>query len=165
MSEAEIIAWFGTLWPGHEVSASHWAFSFGETLHFVGLCLLLGAMLFVDLRLLGFFKSIPVKAVLAVLPWAIVGFGINAATGWAFFTSNPGLYWGNSAFRIKILLILFAGINALIFTVVEHRQVAHIGPGEDTPMFTKTTAALSLILWFGILLIGRMLPLFTISVN
>jgi hypothetical protein len=165
MSEQEIITWFGTLWPGPQVKASHWAFSFGETLHFVGLCVLLGAMLFVDLRLLGFYKSIPVKAVLAVLPWAIVGFLINASTGWLFFTSNPGLYWGNSAFRIKVLLILFAGINALIFTVVEHRQVAHIGPGEDTPTFTKATAALSLVLWFGILLIGRMLPLFTISVN
>jgi len=43
--------------------------------------------------------------------------------------------------------------------------VALIGPGGDTPVFTKTTAALSLILWFGILLIGRMLPLFTVSVN
>ncbi len=165
MTEAEIIAWFGTLWPGAESRASHWMFSFAETLHFVGLCVLLGAMLFVDLRLLGFFKSIPVKSVLAVLPWAIVGFVINASTGWLFFTSNPGLYWGNAAFRIKVLLILAAGINALIFTVVEHRQVAHIGPGEDTPTFTKTTAALSLVLWFGILLIGRMLPLFTISVN
>ena len=165
MSEKEIVAWFGTLWPGPVVRASHWMFSFGETLHFVGLCILLGAMLFVDLRLLGFFKSIPVKSVLAVLPWGIVGFLINASTGWLFFTSNPGLYWDNSAFRIKLLLILIAGINALIFTVIEHRQVALIGPGGDTPVFTKTTAALSLILWFGILLIGRMLRLFTVSVN
>jgi hypothetical protein len=165
MSEQEIVNWFGTLWPGPDVRASTWVFSFGETLHFVGLCLLLGSLLFVDLRLLGFFKSIPVKSVLAVLPWGIVGFLINAATGWLFFTSNPGLYWGNAAFRIKIILILLAGINALVFTVMEHRQVAALGPGEDTPLFTKATAALSLILWFGILLIGRMLPLFTISVN
>src|SRR3982074_2975249 len=145
MTELQIINWFATLFPGPQVRASHWLFSFGETLHFGGLCVLLGAMLFVDLRLLGFYKSIPVKAVLAVLPWAIVGFLINASTGWLFFTLNPGLYWGNSAFRIKVLLILFAGINALIFTVVEHRQVAHVGPGEDTPTFTKATAALSLV--------------------
>jgi hypothetical protein len=165
MTETEIMMWFSTLWPGPIVRDSAWLFSFGETLHFIGLCVLLGTLLFVDLRLLGFLKSIPVKSVLAVLPWGIFGFVLNAATGWLFFTSNPTLYWGNSAFRIKMLLIMLAGINALIFTVVEHRQVALLGPGEDTPAFTKTTAALSLILWFGVLLIGRMLPLFTISVN
>jgi hypothetical protein len=140
-------------------------FAMGESLHFAGLCILLGALLFVDLRLLGFYKSIPVKAVLAVLPWAVVGFLINACTGWLFFTSNPGLYWDNGAFRLKMILVMVAGINALIFTVIEHRQVALIGPGGDTPVFTKTTAALSLILWFCILLIGRLLPLFTVSVN
>jgi hypothetical protein len=165
MTAQQMIQFFSGLWPGPEVRASHWMFSFGETLHFVGLSILLGAMLFVDLRLLGFYKSIPVKSVLAVLPWAIVGFLINASTGWLFFTSNPGLYMGNGAFQIKLMLLMVAGINALVFTVVEHREVALIGPGGDTPWFTKATAAFSLIVWFSILLIGRMLPLFTVSVN
>jgi hypothetical protein len=165
MTEVQLQAWFATLWPGPLVRATHWMFAMGESLHFAGLCILLGALLFVDLRLLGFYKSIPVKSVLAVLPWAVVGFLINACTGWLFFTSNPGLYWDNGAFRLKMVLIMIAGINALIFTVVEHRQVAVIGPGGDTPVFTKTTAALSLILWFCVLLIGRLLPLFTVSVN
>ncbi len=160
-----MLEWFKAAWPGAEVRGTSWLFSFGETLHFMGLCILLGALLVVDLRLMGFFKRLPVKSVLAFLPYAVFGFLINAATGWLFFTSNPSLYYGNPAFRIKMLLILLAGINALVFTVMEHRRVATLGPGMETPTLTKWTAAMSLILWFGVLLLGRLLPVFTVSVN
>jgi hypothetical protein len=165
MTEHEIIVWFGTLWPGPVVRGSHWLFAFAETLHFMGLCVLLGTLLFIDLRLLGYYRQIPVKSVLALLPYTIAGFVVNALTGWIFFTSNPAMYWDNLAFRLKLILILMAGVNALVFTLVEHREVAHLGPNQDTPTLTKVTAVLSLTFWFGVLLIGRLLPLFTISVN
>ena len=165
MTEAEIIHWFSLAWPGPLMRGTDWQFGFSETLHFMGLCLLFGALIVVDVRLLGFFKELPVKAVLPFIQFAIIGFLINLATGWSFFTSNPSLYWGNPAFRMKLLLILLAGINALVFTVVEHRRVALLPPGEDTPALTKITAALSLSLWTGVLVFGRLLPIFTLSVN
>lgn len=157
--------WFSHAWPGPLLRQSAWMFAMGETLHFVGLCLLLGALIFIDLRLLGFFKQLPGKSVLALVPYAVVGFLINLSTGWAFFTSLPAMYWGNWAFWLKMSLILLAGINMLVFTIVEHRHVAKLGPGEDTSQMTKVTAVLSLGFWLLVLLLGRLLPVFTVSQN
>jgi len=165
MTEAEIILWLSNAWPGPLMRTTDWLFGLCETLHFMGLCVLFGALIIVDVRLLGFFKQLPVKAVLPFIQYAIIGFLINLTTGWAFVTSNPSLYLGNPAFRMKLLLILLAGINALVFTVAEHRRVSLLGPGEDTPSLTKVTAALSLSLWTGVLVFGRLLPIFTLSVN
>ena len=163
--EFEILQWFKFAWPGPWVRESNWLFAFGESMHFIGLCLLFGAMIFVDLRLMGFYKQIPVKAVLSLLPFAIMGFVINAASGWLFFTSNPALYYENPAFIAKMILVLLAGLNALAFTIWEHRKVLVLGPGEDAPAAARVLAAASLLLWFAILLLGRWLPLFTVSVN
>jgi hypothetical protein len=155
----------GQMWPGHYVTADSWVFGFGQTLHYMGLCLLFGIMTVVDLRLLGLFRQIPVKSVLAYLPLALVGFVFMAASGWEFVTSNPSLYITNPAFRMKMYLIALAGINALIFTVFEHRKVALVGPGEEVGSFAKITAGSSLALWIAILFFGRLLQQFTVSVN
>jgi len=165
MTEAEILDWFSRLWPGPLARNSDWLFGFAEILHFIGLCVLFGALLLVDLRLLGFFRRLPVKSVLPFTQWAVIGFLINLATGWLFFTATPAVYWGNPAFQMKMAMSLLAGLNALVFTVVEHRKVAVLGPGEDTPPLTQVTAALSLTLWLGVLVFGRMLPVFTVSQN
>ena len=165
MDEQQILRTIGQMWPGPIVNNSSWLFGFGEILHFFGVCLLFGSLLIVDLRLMGFFRSMPVKAALAFLPWAIVGFLINMATGWEFFTSDPFQYWTNPAFKMKMLLIVFAGINALVFTIVEHRQCLTIGPDGDTTTFTKVTAGLSLALWAGVLMLGRMLPVVGFGTN
>jgi hypothetical protein len=56
-------------------------------------------------------------------------------------------------------------VNAIAFTLWEHRRVAVLGPGEDPPQSAKIMAGLSLGLWFAILLLGRWLPLFTVGTN
>src|SRR5260221_800941 len=157
MTQADILKVIARMWPGPYVNGTGWAFGFGQVLHFMGLCLLFGVMLIVDLRLLGLFKRLPMKAVLAFLPLAVVGFVFMAASGWEFVTTNPKLYWTNPAFRMKMYLILIAGLNALFFTVYEHRHAALVGPNGETSYVTKVTAGLSLILWTAILLFGRLL--------
>jgi hypothetical protein len=160
MTEAEILQTMREFWPGPAVRASTWLFATGETFHFIGLSLLVGALLIVDLRLLGLIKRVPIRAALAFLPFAVIGFLINAATGWEFFTADPKMYWPNPAFKLKMFLIVVAGLNALIFTVMEHRHVLVLGPDEQTSTFTKVTAGLSLSLWLAVLLLGRLLPSF-----
>ena len=152
-------------WPGPIVRSTSWLFSFGEIVHFIGLCLLLGSLLVIDLRLMGFFKNLSVRSVLSFLPYAVVGFVLNAASGWIFFTSNPASYMENPAFLLKMLLIGLAGLNAVAFTVLEHRSMLLLGPGEDTPVLTKVSAGASLALWFAVLLLGRWLPIFTVGTN
>ncbi len=163
--EFEILQWIKFAWPGPLVRESKWLFVFGETAHFMGICLLFGALIFIDMRIMGFFKRLPVKAVLSFVPYAILGFVICAASGWVFFTSNPVVYYTNGAFIAKMSFVLLAGLNAVAFTIWEHPKVALLGPGEDAPAMARTLAATSLILWVGVLLLGRWLPLFTVGTN
>ncbi len=165
MTEFEILEWIKMSWPGPAARSSKWLFVFGESLHFIGLCMLFGSLLFVDLRVMGFYKKIPGRSVLTFLPFAVIGFTINALTGYLLFSSAPATYWGNPAFLWKMGLILVAGLNALVFTIWEHEKVARLGPGDDAPTSARVMAAGSLIIWLIVLLIGRWLPLFTVGTN
>jgi hypothetical protein len=160
MTEVEVLHWIKELPLGAAVRQSRWLFAMGETFHFIGLCLLVGGMLIVDLRLLGYIRRIPMRAALAFLPFAIIGFLINLATGVEFFMTDPFMYWPNPAFKLKMFVIVLAGINALLFTVMEHRRVLVLGDDEATSTFTKVTASLSLTLWLVVILLGRLLPTF-----
>jgi hypothetical protein len=165
MSYGELVKAIGTLWPAAYANADSWVFGTFQTFHFMGLCLLFGTMAVVDLRLLGLFKSLSVKSVLAFLPLAIVGFLIMAASGYAMVTTNPGLYLYNPAFRMKMYLITLAGLNALLFTVLEHRDASLVGVGQETSRLTRITAGASLVGWTAIMVFGRLLQQFTVSVN
>ncbi len=161
----EIMHWFSQLWPGPVIRGSQWLFGFCETVHFMGLCILFGSLIIIDVRMLGFMRWLPGQAVIHFTRWAVIGFLINAASGWAFFTATPAVYWGNPAFKMKLILIMLAGANALVFTLVEHRKIAALGADADTPVLSKATAMLSLSLWMGVLLIGRLLPVFVNTQN
>jgi hypothetical protein len=158
MTEAEILSGLAQLWPGPVARNVFWVWPTLEVLHFVGLTMLVGAMLVVDLRLIGYFKSIPVATALKLLPYAIVGFGLCAFSGWAFFTADPTTYWTNYGFRLKLVALTLAGINAVLFTVLEHRHALQIDSGGAATGMTRLTAGLSLGLWLIVLILGRMLP-------
>jgi len=131
-----------------------------EALHFVGLSLLLGALLVVDLRLMGLWRSIRLADAFVWMRWALVGFAINAVTGFVMFCADPYNYWTNSAFHIKMILIVLAGANLLWFLMIERRRVLALPEGADTSATTKVSAALSLLLWVAIIIMGRLLPSF-----
>ena len=84
-----------------------------ETLHFVGLSLLIGVVTLIDLRALGVMKAIPFSALERPLPWAALGFGLNIATGMLFFISRPEFYTGNPAFYWKLIFVLLASTNTV----------------------------------------------------
>src|SRR3974390_3288689 len=132
MTEAEVLQWIKDLPIGAAVRQSRWLFALGETLHFIGLCLMVGGLLIVDLRLLGYIRRIPMRAALAFLPFVIIGFLINLVTGIEFFMTDPFMYWPNPAFKLKMFMIVLAGLNALLFTVMAHRSVLVMKDDEDT---------------------------------
>ena len=131
-----------------------------ETMHFIGLSILFGALLIFDLRMMGFIKAIPMRSALNFTRIAMVGFGINVVTGFAFFCAFPDKYWENPAFKLKMLMVVLAMLNVLFFEAVERRHVIALGPNADVSTGTKISAWVSLLLWTGILLAGRMLPTF-----
>jgi hypothetical protein len=160
MTEADILHWLRDTGLGAAVRQSRWMFATGEVFHFIGLCLLVGGILIVDLRLLGVIRQMPVRAALAFLPFVIVGFLINLVTGVLFFVNDPQMYWPNPAFKLKMAVILLAGLNALVFTLMAHRRVIKLGPGESAGTLAKATAGLSLSFWLIVILLGRLLPAF-----
>jgi hypothetical protein len=160
MTEAEVLQWIKDLPIGAAVRQSRWLFALGETLHFIGLCLMVGGLLIVDLRLLGYVRRIPMQAALAFLPFVIVGFLINLATGIEFFMTDPFMYWPNPAFKLKMFMVLLGGANALVFTVMEHRHVLVLGKDEHASPLARVTAGGSLAIWFCVILLGRLLPTF-----
>lgn len=140
------------------ILSSYWLWPSLEILHFIGLSLLLGAMLVVDLRLAGFFRQISIMDVHSLLPWATIGFVINLTSGVLFFLGDPGRYAINIGFRIKMILVLIAGLNALWFIWRLNPRLASWGEHGDTPGEAKMVAWISLLAWFGVLLLGRLIP-------
>jgi len=143
----------------------HYVFTACLVLHFIGLSLLMGAMLIVDLRLLGFPRQLPIAAAMKFLPIAIIGFLVNLCTGVTMVSFDPIDYWLNPAFRIKMALLLLGGLNALWFTLVEHRQVLSQPSDQRTTIAVRTSAALSLFLWFAVIYWGRMIVAFQSSAS
>jgi len=140
------------------VLSSAWLWPLMEILHFVGLTLLLGALLIVDLRLAGHLRKMNILSTHRLLPWAIFGFSINLVTGVLFFMGDPARYSINIGFQIKMVLILVAGLNALWFFVKLQPVMQDWDPYGDTPAIAKVIAYLSLGTWFAVLLLGRLIP-------
>lgn len=134
------------------------AFITCESLHFIGLSMLIGSLLLVDLRGLGFFKGLPLMAMHKLVPVALAGFAINAITGVMFIAFDPSTYFDNVAFMVKMALIPIAGVNALIFEYQVFRPLKAGVAGIEDGWLIKVSSALSLALWTGVLIGGRLIP-------
>jgi hypothetical protein len=159
MSIAALVAWLAATRLSWVVNHYAWIWPAAQTLHFIGLALLLGNVGLLDLRLLGVAKELPVEPINRLIPFGVAGFLLNAFTGTLFVFGEPKQYLPNPAFQLKILFIALAGLNVLVFSFSETRLVvAGLGPGKDAPRKAKIIAAMSLFLWVGVVYWGRMLP-------
>lgn len=150
-----MVEWIEETWLHAAMVNATWAFPLAEAAHFFGLCLLIGSIGVIDLRLLGFARSLPVRAVHQLLPWVWIGFGINLVTGILFIFSTPDFYAPNMAFRIKMVLLLLAGANALWYQLTVHRKVDSWPETGDAPAQAKLIAGISLGLWISVIFFGR----------
>lgn len=141
---------------GMAVTDATWIWPTCETLHFIGLCLLFGITAIVDFRVLGLLRGVPFQAVHRLLPWGVLGFGVNLVTGLLFFVADPDQYTKSPPFQWKIVLIILAGLNLLYFTIFDTPW--DLDPGEDAPAIAKFVAASALFLVVGVMFCGRMLP-------
>lgn len=140
------------------VLSTYWLWPLLEIFHFIGLSLLLGSMLVVDLRLAGFLRQINIMSTHCLLPWAVIGFLMNLVSGVLFFFGDPGRYSINIGFQIKMILVLIAGVNVLVFALKINPVIGQWDPHGDTPGLAKTIAWISLVAWTGVLLLGRLIP-------
>ena len=103
-----------TGWPW--IAASTWAYPVLEVVHIVGIALLLGNLVLLEIRVWGAAATLPLPALArVVLPLVLTGFGLCAASGGLMFASQPLELLGNRAFVVKMGLLIGAGSNAALF--------------------------------------------------
>jgi len=135
---------------------SKWWWTFMMILHYMGLILIVGTVGFLDLRIMGFMKQVPIRPVHEFLPWGMAGLGINILTGMLAFIGQPESYVYKEDFWMKILCLMLLGLNAALFYLTDvFEGIENIGPGEDAAMPAKILAASSLFLWFAVITFGR----------
>lgn len=137
------------------VNENPWVWSTSETVHFIGLCFLFGAVSLVNLRMLGMMKNVSFVP-LHLLPLGLVGFAMNVFTGMLFFIATPGQYTENVAFYWKMIFMLIGGINILYLMMFDEAWA--VKPGDDAPITAKVVAGSTIFMWTGVIYFGRMLP-------
>jgi hypothetical protein len=153
-----MVLWLKSTALSHAMVQSTWLWPVCETLHFVGLALLIGAAGVFDLRLMGFLKRIPVAAALQLRGWAAAGVAINLVTGVMFFVGAPDQYVSNPAWWAKLAFLAVAIVNVAVFETTQGRNVLAMTGNEETPRSFKLAGAISITSWFAVLYFGRMLP-------
>jgi hypothetical protein len=151
-----VIFWFARTAVATFVRHSAWAWAVLEIVHFFGLSMLLGTVGLFDLRLMGYAKQIPPKALHRLVRVGIAGFLINMVSGTLFFIASPGLYVGNIAFEIKLVLLVLAAINVAAFYLVMRRPVLALEAGGIAPLPARIIGGVSLFIWISVLVAGRM---------
>ena len=152
--------WLMTTQLSHNMAGGwKWGWATCETLHFIGLALLIGSIGVLDLRMLGYAKHIPPAAVHKMVPYGVAGFVINLITGSLFVIGAPFQYIQNIAFLFKMLFIAIAGFNILFFYFGGvFKKIEAMGPDDEPPTSAKVVSWVSIIAWFGVMYWGRMLP-------
>jgi hypothetical protein len=139
------------------INSSRWIWPLCESLHFMGLSLLIGITGFFDLRLMGFFKRVSIAAARDLMPYALAGFAINVVTGLVFLTGLPEQYANNPVWWYKVGFLMLAGANALFYETRLSAKVLALEASGDTPRAAKVIGLVSLVSWFAVLYCGRML--------
>ena len=135
-----------------------WLYPGVEVCHILGFVILVGAAAMFDLRLLGLSRAISVQALAGhLLPWARVGLGLAAPTGLLLFISDATALAANPAFQVKLILIALAILNTVAFHRWTARSLASWDVARPTPIGAKLAALVSLVLWAGAIVGGRLI--------
>lgn len=141
---------------GSFVAETLWAYPLFETLHTLGMALLMGALGLINLRILGYKPELPISGTLKLLPLAWLGFTVNLISGLALFTSDAVYFWSSITFKVKLGLILLAGINVFILSQTVFRNARAGGPDANASAY-RIFAAGSLVFWVGAIAAGRLI--------
>jgi hypothetical protein len=134
--------------------ASHpWLYPLLSALHVVGIALLLGSLVLLELRVWGLGAALPVLPLARLaLPLTLAGFGLVGITGLGMFISQPAELLANRVFLAKMVLVMLAGLNAAAF----HSR----GGLGKLDRLARTQTLLSLGLWIAVIICGRWIAYF-----
>ena len=135
-----------------------WLYPLVEIVHIVGFVILVGAALMFDLRLLGISRALPVTGMERhLLRAARLSLLLVVPSGVLMFVAHATEMADNPAFRLKLVLLLAAAVNAGVFHRAPFRTVARWDRHAPAPFPARVAAALSVALWVGVIACGRLL--------
>ncbi len=139
------------------IRQSIWLYPFLEIMHITGIVLVAGAAILFDLRLLNISLRLPVADMARyLLPWSRRGLILVIPSGLLMFLTNAEALGSSTVFQLKLILLLLACINALIFDRFVFRTHLKI-EGDNTPTLAKFNAVISIIAWIAIIACGRLI--------
>jgi len=155
------LAWLETTGAATAMRQSLWLYPVVEILHILGFVVLVGSAAMFDLRLLGLSRQLPVTGMERhLLPWARAAVLVIVPTGALMFVAHATEFAGNPAFRLKLILLVIAALNAAVFHLRPFRRVAEWDHGATAPLTARLAAGCSLALWTGVIACGRLLAYF-----
>ena len=139
------------------IRESTFLFPWIEGLHVLSITLVVGTIAIVDLRLLGYrsHRRGAKQLIQDLLPFTWVMFAIAIVTGSLMFISNAPTYWINMQFRIKLCMIVFAGLNMAVFHLTAYRKIGDWDETLPPPTLARIAGATSLFLWILTVFFGR----------
>ena len=151
-SAVESLPWIRAL------GESNALFAAVETAHTLGFILLVGAVFFFDLRVLGVARHVSVRALARLLlPWSWAALVVIVPTGLAMFAVNAEILLGSRTFQLKMALLVAAAMNAAWFLTGPYASVKSWDTQASAPASAKLSAVVSLVLWTAIIACGRWL--------
>lgn len=152
------LKWCEGTYLGASVRNSEWLFPFIESIHMLGIIALVGSSTLLDLRLLnrGFLRHQPASQVTSrLLPVMWASFAVMLVTGALMFLSEATRCYESVSFRVKMILLLIVGLNAVLFHFTAYRKIEKWESTPSTPGSAKLAAWVSLVLWLCIIVAGR----------
>jgi hypothetical protein len=154
-------AWLAGTWLHGFATGNVWVWATMETIHFLSLALLVGTIGVLDLRLIGLARGLPLAGLRQLVPWGVAGFIVSLLSGIVFLAGAPYQYIYNFAFQMKVIFILMAGANILVFYGggVARRTFVVEADGR-VPLAGRIAGIVSLVAWVGVMYWGRMLTFY-----
>lgn len=159
MSLLSACEWLASTYWSTTLRESQYGYSLVESVHVWTLCLFVGFAVILDLRLLGaVLRRTPASEVTRRLqPWMVAGFSIMVATGALLFFAIPVRSYQNVFFRLKVVLLVLAGLNVWVFHSGIYTRIERWDTDARPPRAARRAAVMSLALWAAIILSGRMI--------
>lgn len=159
MSPLKLMEWLASTRWSIALHESLYMYPIVESLHVLTLGVFVGLTVFLDLRLLGLtMRRVPVTEVTKrLMPWIKAGFAVMFITGVLLFYAIPVRTYQSVFFRAKVTMLLLAGLNVWLFHSRVERRVADWDLAPIPPLAARVAAVISLVLWAGIVIAGRMI--------
>jgi hypothetical protein len=157
MSIVKFLEWLKATSFSNMLIGSTWTEPIVETVHVLTLTLFLGFAVLLDLRLmgLGMFRRRPSEMLQELNPWLGGAFAIMIVSGILLFAGDPVVFYASIFFKIKMILLVLAGVNVWIFNITVRQTVGEWDQNRKPPQRARIAAVVSLVLWIAIVAAGR----------